>query len=802
MQRCAGVRFSVYFGEKFSGFAPTRHPGNKKRLMTDQSTIPNSNPTHSVNALPKPSPRWDGGLQSRLESNESLLAWLETNLDARLNFANGLVAVTDRRLLACSSDGDNWQEWPIVTGLTLQHHDHAGVGTLELVNAEGRLACWRFTLSENLAALRIVNQFEERLQTIVTGSPKKKDDEEVCPKCKAPLPPGEDECPICNREATVAPSTWTLFRLWRFARPYRWQLLLGFVLTLASTAATLVPPYLTMPLMDNVLIPFQNGQPIDWSLVSMYLGGLLGAALIAWVLGWIRTYVLALVSERIGRDLRTQTYRHLMGLSLEYFGGKRTGDLIARIGNETDRINIFLSLDLLNFATDVLMIAMTAIILFSINPWLALVTLLPLPIIGWLIHVVRERLRTGFEKIDRVWAEVTNVLADTIPGIRVVKAFAQEKRESDRFGAANEHNLAMNDKLNKTWSLFSPTVTLLTEIGLLVVWIFGIWQIARGDSTVGVLTAFLAYIGRFYTRLDSMSRIVSATQRAASSTKRIFDILDHVSSVPEPVNPVHLDKVTGRIELKQAGFRYGTRAVTRDVDLVIQPGEMIGLVGHSGSGKSTLVNLICRFYDVSEGQVLIDGVDVRSVPVAEFRRHIGLVLQEPFLFFGTIAENIAYGKPEASREEIIAAARAAHAHEFILRLPHGYDSLVGERGQGLSGGERQRISIARALLIDPRILILDEATSAVDTETEKEIQKALDNLVKGRTTIAIAHRLSTLRKADRLVVMDRGRIVEIGNHDQLMAAEGHYYKLYMAQARNVDTEPELAPLPTLAKEHA
>jgi ATP-binding cassette subfamily B protein len=262
---------------------------------------------------------------------------------------------------------------------------------------------------------------------------------------------------------------------------------------------------------------------------------------------------------------------------------------------------------------------------------------------------------------------------------------------------------------------------------------------------------------------------------------------------------VHLPKVTGRIELKKAGFRYGTRAVTKDVDLVIQPGEMIGLVGHSGSGKSTLVNLICRFYDVTEGAVHIDGVDVRSVPVAEFRQNIGLVLQEPFLFFGTIADNIAYGKPDATRAEIIAAARAAHAHEFILRLAHGYDSLVGERGQGLSGGERQRISIARALLIDPRILILDEATSAVDTETEKEIQKALDNLVRGRTTIAIAHRLSTLRKADRLVVMDRGRIVEIGNHDQLMAAEGHYFKLYMAQARNVDTEEQLPLAPDLPK---
>ena len=755
-------------------------------------------PTPASNELALPS-HWASKVEPKLANDEKIQAWLEIDLDNRLQFSAGLVLVTNRRLLAFAPGNNNGEEYPLRSGLTLNHHDQAGVGSLELVGETGLLATWRYTLAKNLAALRVINEFDLHRDSIISGQPVMRAAEDCCPKCKVPLPPGEDECPVCNRESTVAPSTWTLFRLWRFARPYRWQLFTGFALTLASTAATLVPPYLTMPLMDEVLIPFQNGKPIDWPLVTMYLSGLLGAAVLAWGLGWIRTYILSLVSERMGRDLRTQTYEHLLGLSLEYFGGKRTGDLMARIGSETDRINIFLSLDLLNFATDVLMIVMTSVILLSINPWLALVTLIPLPIIGWLIHVVREKLRTGFEKIDRVWAEVTNVLADTIPGIRVVKAFAQEKREAERFRGANEHNLTMNDKLNKTWSLFTPTVTLLTEIGLLVVWIFGIWQISKGNSSVGVLTAFLAYIGRFYARLDSMSRIVSATQRAASSTKRIFDILDHVSSVPEPTNPVHLSKVTGQLELKKASFRYGTRSVTRDVDLVIQPGEMIGLVGHSGSGKSTLVNLICRFYDVSEGQVLIDGVDVRSVPVAEFRQHIGLVLQEPFLFFGTIADNIAYGKPNATRQEVIAAARAAHAHEFILRLPHGYDSLVGERGQGLSGGERQRISIARALLIDPRILILDEATSAVDTETEKEIQKALDNLVKGRTTIAIAHRLSTLRKADRLVVMDRGRIVEIGNHDELMAIEGHYYKLYMAQARNVDTEPELPRAPDLPK---
>ena len=351
----------------------------------------------------------------------------------------------------------------------------------------------------------------------------------------------------------------------------------------------------------------------------------------------------------------------------------------------------------------------------------------------------------------------------------------------ERFRVANARNLAVNNRVNKVWSLFTPTVTVLAEVGVIIVWATGIWLVAKDEISTGVLLTFVAYTGRFYSRLGSMSRIVPVTEKAAAGAKRIFDILDHVSSVPEPTQPVHLPKVTGAIELRDVSFRYGTRTILHDINLKIQPGEMIGLVGHSGSGKSTLVNLICRFYDVAEGSVRIDGVDIRSVPVSEYRGNIGLVLQEPFLFFGTIAENIAYGKPGASREEIIGAARAAHAHEFILRLPLGYDSIVGERGQALSGGERQRISIARALLIDPRILILDEATSSVDTETEIEIQAALDNLIYGRTTLAIAHRLSTLRRANRLVVFDRGRIVEEGQHDELMAKQGAYFRLEQAQ---------------------
>ena len=740
-------------------------------------------------------------LQALLAPQENVQEALVVDLSHDLRFSPSSLVLTDTRLLALdgTTSAPAAQSWPLRPDLQLRMSDHAGVGTLELHDGQQRLALWRFTLQHQAQALRLQLRFAalcaalgtDQWHAVRTPTPTP-----CCPDCGQTLPPDSDECPACARQPQEKSSTWVLLRVGRFAKPYKGQLLLGLMLTLLGTAATLVPPYLTMPILDDILIPYQNNrQAIDPQLVALYLGGLLASAIVAWGLGWARTWVMAKVSERIGADMRTTVYAHMLNQSLEYFGSKRTGDLMSRIGSDTDRINMFLSLHALDFITDVVMMVMTAAILISINPWLALVTLVPLPFIVWLIHKVRSRLAIGFDRTSRVWAEITNVLSDTIPGVRVVKAFAQEQREMQRFARANQRNLQANDRVNKIWALFSPTVGLMTEIGLLFVWAFGIWLVAHDQITVGVLSAIIAYIGRFYTRLDSMSRIVNITQKSAAGAKRIFDVLDQVSSVPEPTTPATLPQpVQGAITLQDVGFRYGSRQVIRQLNLHIRPGEMIGLVGHSGSGKSTLVNLINRFYDVTEGSIQLDGIDVRRLAVADYRRNIGLVLQEPFLFFGTVAENIAYGKPEATRQEIVAAARAAHAHDFILRLPHGYDSVVGERGQGLSGGERQRISIARALLINPRLLILDEATSAVDTETEKEIQKALDNLVQGRTTIAIAHRLSTLRKADRLVVMDRGEIVEVGPHDELMAAQGAYWRLYQAQARRAEEDAHAAGL--------
>jgi len=430
----------------------------------------------------------------------------------------------------------------------------------------------------------------------------------------------------------------------------------------------------------------------------------------------------------------------------------------------------------------VLMILGTSIVLFALDPLLALAALASFPPIAWFMMRVRGALTQGFLRGNRAWALMTNILSDTIPGIRVVKAFSQERREITRFEQANQAIVTNNNKVNTLWTSFWPLVALLNQLGLLVVWAVGAWQILHHQITIGVLTAFIAYISRFYTRVESMSRVLTVTQRAAAAAQRLFDILDRVPTVIDAKDPLPLAQVDGEIVFDHVSFRYGSRLVLNDVSFSVKPGQMVGIVGHTGSGKSTVSNLICRFYDASSGAVRVDGIDIRRIGLSDYRRHIGIVLQDPFLFFGTIGDNVAYGAPGAGAARVVGAARAARAHEFVLKLPEAYDSLVGERGQSLSGGERQRIAIARAILVDPKILILDEATSAVDVQTEREIQSALDNVVQGRTTIAIAHRLSTLRKADLLIVLKNGRVAEMGSAAELLAKEGEYAQLWRAQS--------------------
>jgi ATP-binding cassette subfamily B protein len=494
------------------------------------------------------------------------------------------------------------------------------------------------------------------------------------------------------------------------------------------------------------------------------------------------------LGNKVVLSLRTSAYEYLQRLSLTFYNKKETGRLMSRISYDTGNLQEFIVYGIQEFVMNILMIIGMSVILFITNWRLAALTLIPIPIMIVGSIIFGKKIHVVYHKVWRRMAGMSAILADTIPGVRVVKAFVAEKREIDRFREKNEDFFHSSMRAAKLRTIYFPIMGFATFAGGIIVRWFGGRGVVGSEMTLGELMLFMSYMYMFYGPIQALTRLNHMLQRAASAAERVFEILDAQPDVDDKKDAIDLPPIQGDIKFDNVVFSYDKEKNALDgISFRAEAGQMIGLSGPSGAGKTTLINLIGRFYDVTEGSISIDGHDIRNVAMRSLRDQVGIVLQSPFLFRGSVAENISYSKPGASRSEIVAAAKAANAHDFIMGFPDGYDTMIGERGTGLSGGEQQRISIARAILKDPRILILDEATSSVDTETESLIQAAIERLVEGRTTFAIAHRLSTLRKADKLIILEKGKVAEIGTHEDLMNNEGLYRRL-------VDLQSELSSM--------
>jgi ATP-binding cassette subfamily B protein len=571
------------------------------------------------------------------------------------------------------------------------------------------------------------------------------------------------------------------------------QVWIALALTMFMSVIATLPPICQKYFIDSAIDPRgKSGASIFMPTGSRVHNMLFWAAMTLIVivvvqsLAMIRLRMLAKLGSLVARDLRHQVYAHLHELSLRFFNKRRTGSLITRVTSDTDRLWDFIVFGSVNLIRDVAMIVIFAVVMFCYNWELTVAALLPLPFLAIITYYRSMKMQAMFGRLWTYWSRLTAVVGDALPGVRVVKAFANERREVLRFDRRSDEYTSHELDVNQVWATLQPIIGGTMMFGRLLVWVVGGYLIIThpsGKNTLGTLVMFTGFLMGFYEPIMELANSNRMVTRAASSAQRVFEVLDTPPDIYSTRKSISKPTFEGNVEFRNVSFSYeGAQPALRDVSLKVEAGQMIGLCGPSGAGKSTFVNLLCRFFDVTDGQILIDGIDIRDYDVKWLRRQIGMVLQEPYLFHGTIADNIRYGNPEAGHDEIIRAAKAANAHDFIVGFPDGYDTMVGERGQSLSGGERQRISIARAILHNPRLLILDEATSSVDTETEKQIQQALDRLVEGRTTFAIAHRLSTLQAADRLIVLEKGRIVEQGLHAELVdMKDGVYAKLHKTQ---------------------
>jgi len=692
---------------------------------------------------------------------------------------------------------------------TFRAQSAIGSGFLQAYVDDGWVDLARFSNSLTDRFHRVATRLEELRQTgQIENSKEDAHDRLHCPDCHWKLAARGEPCPRCVPRKAIA------LRLFHMLRP-QWRAALGMCgLMLLGVAAELAPPKLQQHLVDNILAAGQ-ASPATRELLQALLIVVLSLAAARLVLGLVG-YWKGVLATRVGvaltSELRARMVAKLHSLSVGYYDRHQVGALTSRVAHDSEVIHSLLHQITGGFLLQIVQVIAVGAMLFTLNSKLAMYMLIPTPLVvggSWFFW------KRVYPKYYRYWdssGKQAGSLTGMLSGIRVVKAFAQESREFERFQKFSDYLKRSRTTVEESTAKFSASMQIIFSLGGLIVWYVGGRDVLADKMSLGSLMAFLAYVAMFYSPLATLSQLTTWLTSFMTGSQRVFELLDTPVDTQEPRHPHRLEHVAGSIAFENVSFGYERHhPILKNVSFEIPAGQMVGIVGRSGSGKTTLINLICRFYDVQEGHVRLDGVDVRDLPTEQLRRHVGVVLQEPFLFRGTIWDNLVYGEPSVTREQAIVAAKAAQAHDFILRSPLAYDTWLGERGAGLSGGERQRLSIARALLYDPRVLILDEATSSVDTESEKALQDALRELTRGRTTIAIAHRLTTLRDAHRILVFDHGQLIEQGSHAELMRADGHYARLVKIQTQltanqEVDDivlksiEPRESPVATTGKD--
>jgi len=593
----------------------------------------------------------------------------------------------------------------------------------------------------------------------------------VCPKCGRTLIRPGAPCVNCQGKSKIVQ------KLGKYVLPYKGTLFVCLLLSMITTAVSLVPPYMTKHLVDDVLPGGKKNGLLACVLV------LLGTYIVQYGVGAIRSYLLKISGDRIVADLRNDVYKKAQSLPMRFYDRTSTGSVINRISGDTTTIQAFMLRITQEVVVQFFLLIGIIIIMFAMNWQLTLLSLVPVPLVVFGSRIFGVKIRPFYRRIWRRWSAVTSILTDTIPGIRVIKAFTNGKRSAENFSAYNQEWLKTDIKASKITTLFPNIVGFVVTCGSLMIWGVGGKLVidSPGFISAGLLVSFISYTSMFYGPVNFFANFNDSYQNALNSAERLLDIID---AEPETnfAEGKHPDQLLGKIEFKNVNFSFDrSKKTLSNINLTIEPGDIVGIVGTTGAGKSTLINLLMRYYDHYDGQILMDGIDIRDIDIEFYRSKIGYVQQEPMMFHDTIYNNIAYGSEHAQVEEVIHAAEVANAHKFIARRPDGYDTLLGEHGIGLSGGERQRLSIARAVLKNPSILFLDEATASVDSETEALIQEAIDQLIRGRTTLMIAHRLSTLRKANKIIVVDKGEILEMGTPEELIAKKGKYYKLIQIQ---------------------